>query len=77
MDLGQDEAGRQVYAIHCEVTSSPFLLPQRPRCADLATTMTLAVTNECRAGGVEEVGICLLSLLSSQKERPVSLATPV
>ena len=43
MDLGQDEAGRQVYAIHCEVTSSPFLLPQRPRCADLATTMTLAV----------------------------------
>ena len=70
MDLGQDEAGRQVYAIHCEVTSSPYLLPRRPRCADLATTMTLAVTNECRAGGVEEVGICLLSLLSSQKERP-------
>ena len=65
MDLGQDEAGKQVYAIHCEVSSSPFLLPHRPCCADLATTMTLAVTNERRAGGVEAVGICLLSLLSS------------
>ena len=43
MDLGQDEAGKQVYAVHCEVSSSPLLLPHRPCCADLATTMTLAM----------------------------------
>ena len=63
------------YAIHCEVTSSPFLLPRRPCCADLATTMTLAVASHRRAGGLEAVGIWLLGLLSSQKGRPGGAAT--
>ena len=73
MDLGQDEAGKQVYAVHCEVSSSPLLLPHRPCCADLATTMTLAMN--AGQGGVEAAGICLLSLLSSQKGRPGGGAT--